>query len=325
MRGAVATDQAQATGKAGGRRLAGLAVVAATASALALGACETDGQGSAARDESSPRDDSSPPPVREIRAADGMRASFGDSTTIDNAWLPLKPGTELIYKGATIEEGRRTAHRIVSTVTDLTKLIDGVRNLVVWERDFSAGRLVEAELALIAQDQDGAVWRFGEYPEEYENGKLVGTPAWIHGLQGAKAGLSMHARPSVGTPSYAQGLGPKVDWRDRAKVFKVRQRTCVPAGCYDDVVVTDEFTREEPGAHQLKYYAPGVGNVRVGWRGNDPSKETLVLTGIRRLTPQGMARARAAAFKLESRAYRHSKDVYGRTPRAELPADTRGR
>jgi hypothetical protein len=320
MRGAARTDERQARGTAAGRGRAGLALVAATASALALGACAKDEQGEAARGEAGVRAGAGAPTVPHVRAEDYDRRSFDDSTTIDNKWFPLKPGTRLVYEGSTIEDGRRTPHRVVSTVTDLIKVIDGVRNVVVWERDFAAGRLVEAELALFAQDQDGTVWRFGEYPEEYENGELVATPAWIHGLQGAKAGISMQARPRTGTTSYAQGLGPKVDWRDRAKVFKVDHRTCVPTGCYDDVVVTDEFTREEPGAHQLKYYAPGLGNVRVGWRGNDPSKETLVLTNVRRLDAQGMARARAEALKLEDRAYRISSDVYARTPRAEAPS-----
>ena len=29
----------------------------------------------------------------------------------------------------------------------------------------------------------------------------------------------------------------------------------------------EEFERPKPGAFQLKYYAPGVGKVRGGWRG----------------------------------------------------------
>jgi len=41
----------------------------------------------------------------------------------------------------------------------------------------------------------------------------------------------------------------------------------VPTGCYDKMIVVDEFDREEPGAIQLKYYAPGVGNTRVGFEG----------------------------------------------------------
>jgi hypothetical protein len=38
----------------------------------------------------------------------------------------------------------------------------------------------------------------------------------------------------------------------------------VPIDCYDEVLVIEEFERNKPGAFQLKYYAPGVGDVRVG-------------------------------------------------------------
>ncbi len=51
----------------------------------------------------------------------------------------------------------------------------------------------------------------------------------------------------------------------------------VPFGSYKDVLVIDETSMEEPGAHQLKYYACGVGNVRVGWRCADETQEILEL------------------------------------------------
>jgi hypothetical protein len=131
----------------------------------------------------------------------------------------------------------------------------------------------------------------------------------------------MKARPRLGTPRYAQGFGPEVEWFDRARVYRKGVRTCVPTGCYRNVPVTDEFARTDPGAHQLKYYAPGIGNVRVGWRGKDPDHETLVLARLRNLRPGGVATARQAALKLERHAYQVSKDVYGPTPPLERRPD----
>src|SRR3712207_8751338 len=52
-----------------------------------------------------------------------------------------------------------------------------------------------------------------------------------------------------------------------ARVYKMNQQTCVPVDCYENVLVTEELNPSEPGAYQLKYYAPDVRNVRVGWRG----------------------------------------------------------
>jgi hypothetical protein len=203
--------------------------------------------------------------------------NFDRSTEIDNEWFPLEPGTQFVYQGSTFEGGRRAPHRVVFTVTDLTKVVDGVRTVVAWDRDYSEGELVETELAFFAQDDDGNVWHLGQYPEEYERGKFVGAPTWLAGFQNARAGISMKAKPRLGTRSYSQGWGPAVNWTDRARVYQMGRRTCVPVDCYEDVLVMEEFSQEEPDAFQLKYYARDVGNVRVGWRGEDPSKERLVL------------------------------------------------
>ena len=103
-------------------------------------------------------------------AKDFERAKFDKSSPyIDNKYLPLKPGSKLIYKGSAIPEGEKTRvkRRVVSTVTDLSKWIDGVRTLVIWEKDYTAGKLGESEIAFFAQDKAGNVWLLGEYPEEF--------------------------------------------------------------------------------------------------------------------------------------------------------------
>lgn len=241
------------------------------------------------------------------------RKAFARPTMVTNRWFPLRPGTRLNYRGQTIEDGEAIGHTVTFIVTDLTKVIDGIRNVVLWERDYREGVLEEAELAFFAQADNGDVWHFGQYPEVYEEGELTEVPAWIHGVEGAQAGLTIKARPQLGGRSYSQGWGPAVGWSDRAKVHKSNQKTCVKAGCYQNVLITDEFSADEPGAHQLKYYAAGVGNVRVGFYGNDPTKETLELVSVQRLGKADLAQARAEALKLERRAYQHSKGVYGRT------------
>jgi hypothetical protein len=162
----------------------------------------------------------------------------------------------------------------------------------------------------------------GEYPEEYEDGEFVTAPTWIHGFQDARAGIMMPAAPQPGTPSYAEGWGPAVDWTDRGQVDQVGQETCVPVDCYKDVLVIAETSHSEPDAQQLKYYARGVGNVRVGWRGEgEKTKETLELVKIEHLSPSALAEARAKALELEKHAYEVSKDVYAHTRPAERQPD----
>lgn len=243
--------------------------------------------------------------------------NFDNSTQINNQWFPMKPGMQYVYEGSTTENGERLAHRVVFTITDLTKEIDGIKTVVIWDRDYDVDELVETELALFAQDDDGTVWHLGQYPEVYENGKLVEAPAWIHGIEEARAGITMHADPNLGTPSYSEGWGPAVDWTDRGQVSKVEDEVCVTLGCYKNIVVIDETSKQEPDAHQYKYYAPGVGLIKVGWAGDDESQETLELVKIVELSPDELAKVHAEALKLEESAYKNSKDVYGQTPHAE--------
>jgi len=247
--------------------------------------------------------------------------NFARSIQIDNPWMPLKPGTRLVYEGTAIEDdGTAVPHVVEINVTDLTKDIGGVRSVVTWDLDYSDNELVEAELAFYAQDDEGNVWRMGEYPEEYDGGEFVAAPTWIHGLQDARAGIMMKADPQPGTPSYAQGWGPAVGWTDRGQVDQVGQKTCVPVACYEDAIVIAETSQSEPDAQQLKYYAPGVGNVRVAWRGGgEKTKETLELATLEQLNPEALAKARAEALKLEKHAYEVSKEVYAQTPPAEAP------
>ncbi|HEX6673706.1 MAG TPA: hypothetical protein VF486_01580 [Actinomycetes bacterium] len=258
-------------------------------------------------------------PARQVTEKDYDPAAFAASPRIDNRWFPLAPGTQLVYTGTIIAEGKKVEHRVVFTVTDLTKVVDGVRSMVMFDRDYNGGVLAEAELAFHAQDKAGNVWNMGEYPEEYEGGKFTEAPdTWLTGTQKAKAGILMRVDPRTGTSSYSQGVAPAIDFSDAAKVSKTGVRTCVPTGCYDNVLVTDEWNPGEPDAHQLKFYAPGVGNVRVEFSGGEEKEhETLVLSKIVHLDEAAMAEIRAQSLKLDKRAYTAAKAVYADTQPAE--------
>ena len=261
------------------------------------------------------------PKPEQATAKDFDPNRFDQSPNIDNTWLPEKPGTQFVYEGSAIsDEGRRISRRVVTTITDLTKVIDGVRTVVIWDRDYDDGQLVEGEIAFHAQDNDGNVWLLGEYPEEYEEGgKFVGAPStWIAGMEGAKPGILMRATPRPGTSSYSQGLAPASEFTDRAEVYKVDQKTCVPVDCYQNVLVTNEWDAAAPEEGvQRKYHAPGVGYVRVGFKPGDEEEETLVLEKIRHLNPKALAEVRQQALKLDKRAYEVQKELYHHTSPAE--------
>jgi len=239
---------------------------------------------------------------------------FNMGAGITNKWMPMKPGTRWIYEGTSLEDdGKAVPHRIEITTTDLTKAVGGVCATVSYDIDYTDNELVEAELAFYAQDKNGNVWLLGEYPEEYEDGKFVKALAWLHGQRGAKAGIMMQADPRPGTPSYSQGWAPAVGWKDRGETYLMHQTVTVPAGSFDDVLVVKESARAEPDAEQLKYYAVGTGNVRVGWTGSKKVREVLDLIKVEQLDGAAVADIRAKALALEKNAYAHSRNVFGRT------------
>jgi hypothetical protein len=241
-------------------------------------------------------------------------ANFDNPTVIDNEWMPLKPGHRLIYEGYTVQDGERIPHIVIETVTDLTKVINGVRTRVSLEEDYSDEELVEKEIAFHAQDNDGNVWHLGQLVETYEGEILVGGRVWLVGLtEGAHAGIRMPAEPKVGDV-YSQGYAPPpFFWTDRGMVYQVGQKTTVRAGSFDDVVIIAEWDEEtEEGVFQDKYYARGVGVVRVGFRGPDPDQEELELVAIEELSPEELADVRLEVMRMEERAY-----LYGRTSPVE--------
>ncbi len=252
------------------------------------------------------------------------RGDFPGVPKIDNKFLPFVPGTQLVLEGRANRGGGPLPHTVTFTVTDLTKVLDGVRTAVIWDVDENEGEVVESELSFFAQDDDGNVWNLGEYPEEFEGGVFVGAPSvWISGIADAQAGIHMGGRPRVSDLLYLQGFAPEIDFLDCAQVIEKRQETCVPFRCFDDVLITEESNPLDPeGGSQLKYHAPGVGIVQVG-AVDDPEGETLVLIDHRKLSPGELAQARNEALKLDKHGYEVS-EVYAETPRIERPKKAEG-
>jgi hypothetical protein len=258
-------------------------------------------------------------PAAQAAQAQRTAGRFPAPLTVDNPMFPLVAGTQFVYQGKVVEGGESKRHSVVFTVTDLSKVVDHVRTVVAWDRDFLEGRLQEQELAFFAQDGKGNVWNFGEYPEEYEHGRFAGAPStWIRETAGAYGGIHMLSQPRVGA-RYREGLVPAIEFDDVSQVTRTGQATCVPAGCYRQVLVVDETSPNDPSSgHQIKYYSPRAGLIRVGAHGGD-SQEFLTLTAVRHLGGNAMAKIRAAARAMDRRAYRVSK-VY----RATKPAERRG-
>jgi hypothetical protein len=174
------------------------------------------------------------------------------TTEITNPYMPLEPGTALTYKGA--------GEMNVFNVTERTREVMGVTTVVVRDRAFENGQLVEDTEDWFAQDSAGNVWYFGEATAECSGNRIVSRHgAWEAGVDGAQPGIVMLANPDVGDYYRQEYLRGEAE--DVARVVKLDATIENPLGTYPNVVITEDFTKLEPAVVEHKKYAPGVGLV----------------------------------------------------------------
>ncbi|MBI3898454.1 MAG: hypothetical protein HY308_09180 [Gammaproteobacteria bacterium] len=183
---------------------------------------------------------------------------IGNSVT-PNQYFPLVPGNRWVYQGRT--------EKITVTVTNKTKLIEGVTCLMIHDQVERNGELHEDTDDWYTQDKDGNVWYCGELVRNFETFKgdapadaeLVDLGGSFKvGRDYAKPGLFVATIPKPGTV-YRQEVALGVA-EDVAKVVSVTGSTKVPASsCANTCLITKEYTPIEPGKYAHKYYAPGVG------------------------------------------------------------------
>jgi hypothetical protein len=174
------------------------------------------------------------------------------TTEITNPYMPLVPGTALTYKG----DGEMN----VFNVTDRTREVMGVTTIVVRDRAYAGGELVEDTEDWFAQDTAGNVWYFGEATAECSGNRIVSHHgAWEAGVDGAQPGIVMLASPDIG--DYYRQEYFKGEAEDVAKVIRLDSTITNALGTYPNVLITEDFTRLEPAIVEHKKYAPGVGLV----------------------------------------------------------------
>jgi hypothetical protein len=75
----------------------------------------------------------------------------------------------------------------------------GPGTAIYLDKVYSNGQLVEETRDYLAQHKNGDVWYFGEDVDNFLNGNLLDhSGSFIHGKDGAKAGIWMKAEQRVG-------------------------------------------------------------------------------------------------------------------------------
>jgi hypothetical protein len=189
-------------------------------------------------------------------------------SVVANPRAPLVPGNLWYRAGtATDDAGESVQVAVTTTVTERTKLIDGVNCIVVTNDETENSVLVQSREDWLAQDVDGNVWYCGQLvqsfesfdgddPEEPELVSLDGS--WKAGRDGAEAGMLMPAAPEVGAilrQEAAWGTAENV-----AEILDLDGSETAPGGfCVGTCLVTQETTALEPGMVETKHYMSGVG------------------------------------------------------------------
>ena len=251
---------------------------------------------------SSPMPSLTPPPPKVPRTF--ATKNFDTSLTDVNPLVPMAPGIQAVMKGYVNVGGRRLPHVRVTTILDVTKMIDGVRAILVLDQDFDGGQLSEQAVDYLAEDKGGNVWYVGSYTEAYEGGQFLNAQdAWLAGVSGAIPGLYFPGDPKTGTPAFTQTMIPGGE-QTTAQVVKVDQRTCVPFKCYTGVVVVQEQGAED------KYWAPGVGAILTEPLSGS-AQETEQLVDIKQLSSKALAELSAEALRLDRNAAVQVPSVFG--------------
>jgi hypothetical protein len=150
--------------------------------------------------------------------------------------------------------------RVEVTVTDQTREIAGVTATVVTDQVFANGELIEDTVDWYAADNAGNVWYLGEETAEYENGEVVTTAgSWEAGVDGALPGIIMLADPRVDDAYRQEFYAGEAE--DVAQVFALGESVTVPAGSWEGILVTEDWSLLDPDVHERKWYAEGIGVV----------------------------------------------------------------
>ena len=188
-----------------------------------------------------------------------------------NRYFPLGIGNRWQYRGG--------AESVTIEVRNETKLIEGVRCLVVRDQVTVNGSLVEDTDDWFAQAKDGDIYYCGEEVKDFEtfDGDNPRRPELVSmegsfkvGVDDSKPGIIFRWMPRKGevyrqefalgnAEDLAEVLSTTYAFGRDATLDQFVPRALAERLCLRDCVVTKEFSPFAPGEFERKYYAPGLG------------------------------------------------------------------
>lgn len=100
-------------------------------------------------------------------------ANFVDPTLDTNPFHPLRPGLQWVRGGTTEVGSRVVPTEIITTMTDVIRIIDGVPAIAMLDQSTDSGEISQQGMDYFALDKFGNVWLLGGYSEDYEGGQYT--------------------------------------------------------------------------------------------------------------------------------------------------------
>jgi hypothetical protein len=183
-----------------------------------------------------------------------------------------------VYSG--LKDGVRQIHN--TTVTRKTRVVMGVKTVVIEDVVTENGKLAEKASDWYVQDKKGNVWYFGEATADYSpTGVVTSTKgSWEAGVDGAKPGIVMQADPKVG-PEYYQEFRPGIA-EDKGKVLSLGKTLTIGKKTYTNVIQTLDRNPLDTSIVSNKWYAKGVGLIQTKRTGSSHKElsQLVRVTGI---------------------------------------------
>lgn len=177
---------------------------------------------------------------------------------ISNPFLPLTAGSTFTYTAETSEGTERVEIEVLTE----TRTVMGIICTVVRDRAYLNDELIEDTDDWYGQDKDGNVWYFGEDVDNYVDGVVDNHyGSWEAGVDGAEPGIIMLGNPVVGLKYRQEHYISEAE--DHGEVVSKDESVTVIAGSFTGCLKIKETNPLDPNFLEFKYYALGVGLVKV--------------------------------------------------------------
>jgi hypothetical protein len=235
-------------------------------------------------------------------------AEFLPGAPIDNPFFPLELGSIRSYEGRRVdpETGELETERNDLFATFEKQEVFGVETTVIRDTVYENGALAEETLDWYAQDTAGNLWYFGEIVINFEYddaGNFIGTNndgAWEAGVDGARPGHAMPAKPGFGLAFYLEhALGVA---EDESIVVGLDETVTIGDSSFEGVLKVMDSSALHPDGAEFKFYAPGVGEIAEQALNRDGTVDiTTELQGHRQVgsdvLPSGLSQPELKEFQ----------------------------